>query len=68
MPDAARAVSGFVTGRTLADYVQDRMLRGAVEQHVEIIDCWGVCDEDDSCNADALQDCDPRCGTLCSDW
>jgi uncharacterized protein with HEPN domain len=37
MLDAAEAVSGFVSGRTFQDYVDDRMLRGAVERHVEII-------------------------------
>jgi len=37
MLDAARAVSEFVAGRSLEDYLADRMLRGAVERHVEII-------------------------------
>ena len=37
MLDAARAVSAFVRGRTFEDYTQDRMLRGAVERHIEII-------------------------------
>ena len=37
MLDAARAVREFVTGRTLEEYLRDRMLRGAVERHVEII-------------------------------
>ena len=35
--DAAQAVRGFVTGRTFEDYLKDRMLRGAVERHIEII-------------------------------
>lgn len=37
MLDAARAIREFVAGRKYHDYVQDRMLRGAVERHVEII-------------------------------
>lgn len=37
MLDAARAVKEFVSGRSYRDYMQDRMLRGAVERHVEII-------------------------------
>ena len=37
MLDAAKAVRKFVTSRTLNDYLNDRMLRGAVERHVEII-------------------------------
>ena len=37
MLDAARAVAGFVASRRFHDYVQDRMLRGAVERHLEII-------------------------------
>ena len=37
MLDAAKAVSEFVTGRTFQDYLDDRMLRGAVERHMEII-------------------------------
>ncbi len=37
MLDAAKAVVQFVSGRSFDDYVQDRMLRGAVERHVEII-------------------------------
>jgi uncharacterized protein with HEPN domain len=37
MLDAAQAVREFVAGRSLADYLADRMLRGAVERHVEII-------------------------------
>ena len=37
MLDAAHAVVQFVAGRTFEQYVLDRMLRGAVERHVEII-------------------------------
>lgn len=37
MLDAARAVSDFVRGKSYRDYEADRMLRGAVERHVEII-------------------------------
>jgi uncharacterized protein with HEPN domain len=37
MLDAAQAVVQFVSGRTLEDYLTDRMLRGAVERHIEII-------------------------------
>ncbi len=37
MLDAAKAVAEFVRGRTFNDYMKDRMLRGAVERHVEII-------------------------------
>ena len=37
MLDAALAVSTFIDGRTMADYATDRMLRGAVERHIEII-------------------------------
>ncbi|HUT35085.1 MAG TPA: DUF86 domain-containing protein [Planctomycetota bacterium] len=37
MLDAAEAVAEFVSGRTFNDYMQNRMLRGAVERHVEII-------------------------------
>jgi uncharacterized protein with HEPN domain len=37
MLDAARAVSQFTSGRSYADYMADRMFRGAVERHVEII-------------------------------
>ena len=37
MLDAAKAVVEFVTGRTFHDYMNNRMLRGAVERHVEII-------------------------------
>lgn len=37
MLDAARAIQAFIENRTFADYAQDRMLRGAVERHLEII-------------------------------
>jgi uncharacterized protein with HEPN domain len=37
MLDAARAIREFVGGKTLHDYLKNRMLRGAVERHVEII-------------------------------
>jgi uncharacterized protein with HEPN domain len=37
MLDAARAVLSFVTSRSFEDYASDRMLRGAVERHIEII-------------------------------
>ena len=37
MLDAARAIKEFVAGKTLHDYQKNRMLRGAVERHVEII-------------------------------
>ncbi|MGC1275895.1 MAG: HepT-like ribonuclease domain-containing protein [Planctomycetaceae bacterium] len=37
MLDAARAVAEFVSGRTFADYEGSRLLRGAVERHVEIV-------------------------------
>jgi len=37
MLDAAKAITGFVESRTYADYERDRMLRGAVERHIEII-------------------------------
>lgn len=37
MLDAARALEGFVTSRSSSDYLADRMLRGAVERHLEII-------------------------------
>ncbi|NCO38988.1 MAG: hypothetical protein AUJ96_08985 [Armatimonadetes bacterium CG2_30_66_41] len=37
MLDAARAVEEFIAGRTFLDYTTDRMLRGAVERHLEII-------------------------------
>jgi uncharacterized protein with HEPN domain len=37
MLDAARAVSTFVKEKRFTDYETDRMLRGAIERHVEII-------------------------------
>jgi uncharacterized protein with HEPN domain len=37
MLDAAKAVSEFVASRSYQDYLLDRMLRGAVERHIEII-------------------------------
>ena len=37
MWDAARAIQKFVLSRSFEDYKADRMLRGAVERHIEII-------------------------------
>lgn len=37
MLDAARAVREFVAGQTFHHYLSNRMIRGAVERHVEII-------------------------------
>ena len=37
MLDAALAIRQFVTGKTFRDYTSDRLLRGAVERHIEII-------------------------------
>jgi uncharacterized protein with HEPN domain len=37
MWDAAQAVREFVFGKTFYHYQHDRMLRGAVERHLEII-------------------------------
>lgn len=37
MLDAAMAIQSFVTGKTFHNYVNERMLRGAVERHLEII-------------------------------
>ena len=37
MLDAAKAVVGFVASRSYQEYEGDRMLRGAVERHIEII-------------------------------
>ena len=37
MLDAAKAIREFVSGRSRSDYLKDRMLRGAVERHIEII-------------------------------
>jgi uncharacterized protein with HEPN domain len=37
MPDAASAVEEFVSGKNFDEYLANRMLRGAVERHIEII-------------------------------
>jgi len=37
MLDAAQAVGDFIVSKGLEDYLRDRMLRGAVERHLEII-------------------------------
>jgi uncharacterized protein with HEPN domain len=37
MLDAAKAIREFIRGRSYQDYLIDRMLRGAVERHLEII-------------------------------
>jgi uncharacterized protein with HEPN domain len=37
MLDAARAIAEFVRGKGFKDYLNDRMLRGAVERHLEIL-------------------------------
>jgi uncharacterized protein with HEPN domain len=37
MLDAALAISDFVRGKSFRDYQGDRLLRGAVERHLEII-------------------------------
>lgn len=37
MLDGARAILDFTSGKTADDYFLDRMLRGAVERHLEII-------------------------------
>ncbi len=37
MLDAACAVQEFVASRSFSDYLADRMLRGAVERHLEIV-------------------------------
>jgi len=37
MWDAARAIQQFIAGKAFHHYSQDRMLRGAVERHLEII-------------------------------
>src|SRR5271157_780234 len=37
MLDAAKAIQDFVTGKTFHHYLTERMLRGAVERHLEII-------------------------------
>jgi uncharacterized protein with HEPN domain len=37
MLDAGEAVSQFISGKTYHEYLNDRMLRGAVERHLEIV-------------------------------
>jgi uncharacterized protein with HEPN domain len=37
MLDASMAIRQFLVGRTFDDYDTDRLLRGAVERHIEII-------------------------------
>lgn len=37
MLDAARAIQTFVLSRSFEEYQADRMLRGSVERHIEII-------------------------------
>ena len=37
MLDAACAIRQFVAGKTFIDYTSDRLLRGAVERHIEIV-------------------------------
>ena len=37
MLDAAQAIKQFIEGRTYEEYLANRMLRGAVERHIEII-------------------------------
>ncbi len=37
MLDAAKAIRAFISGRSYEDYLGDRMLRGAVERHLEVI-------------------------------
>jgi len=37
MLDAAIAIEEFVSDKTYEDYLSNRMLRGAVERHIEII-------------------------------
>jgi uncharacterized protein with HEPN domain len=37
MLDAAKAVREFTAGKKFHDYLNNRMLRGAVERHLEII-------------------------------
>ena len=37
MLDAALAIQRFVEGQTYRDYLANRMLRGAVERHIEIV-------------------------------
>lgn len=35
--DAAEAVAGFIRGRTLEEYLADRLLRSAVERQCEVV-------------------------------
>ena len=37
MLDAARAIMGFVSSSSYEEYLENRMLRGAVERHLEVI-------------------------------
>lgn len=37
MLDASMAIQQFLIGKTFTDYKTDRLLRGAVERHIEII-------------------------------
>jgi uncharacterized protein with HEPN domain len=37
MLDAGKAIKEFIAGRSYQDYLCDRMFRGAVERHLEII-------------------------------
>jgi uncharacterized protein with HEPN domain len=37
MLDAAKAVQDFIANKSVNDYLHNRMMRGAVERHVEII-------------------------------
>ena len=37
MLDAALAIRQFVVGKNFRDYTSDRLLRGAVERHIEIM-------------------------------
>lgn len=37
MLDAAQAIAEFVRGKTYNEYLSNRMMRGAVERHIEII-------------------------------
>ena len=37
MLDASMAIRQFLIGKTFAEYNSDRLLRGAVERHIEII-------------------------------
>ncbi|MCE5248675.1 DUF86 domain-containing protein [bacterium] len=37
MLDASMAIQDFIRGKTVKDYLTDRLLRGAVERYIEII-------------------------------